>query len=395
MSYVEYCTHSCLENNVKCLLHTADLACWFVSLYAPPPNVLLLLIFLSPGCLGAVLAAQPMLNICGYMLVSFDTELVMADDMKNFKFTIAMPADSTASSYPRYVQLAFLNGTMFIFKTFTATPEDWTTLFSLVDGDHTIVISFDGADDWVGIYPLLGTQFRTDRQKKNKDAILKAIHLDAYCVKCNSNISLPLYELARKIGFIPEKPTLKAIVSAMWAFEVSRLTLKFPGALQFFNNPSMSFLQTDVLAYASLDTFYPILLFLAFSCYGFVPEVYNAPALFRHDSSDAAKIDHLAETLIAAFHNIALREVLPADNIDKVYPTISQIPLPAIMPDEVLSAYHFFMYDYASSDHSRSFCLGRQPNGFRKIKSLMRTTHPKVLTAPKVPKKKKKKQKDE
>uniref|UniRef100_A0A915J0N3 Uncharacterized protein n=1 Tax=Romanomermis culicivorax TaxID=13658 RepID=A0A915J0N3_ROMCU len=48
----------------------------------------------------------------------------MAADMKNFQFTVPMPADSTASSYPRYVQLAFPNGMMFVFETFTATPED-------------------------------------------------------------------------------------------------------------------------------------------------------------------------------------------------------------------------------------------------------------------------------
>uniref|UniRef100_A0A915K5V3 Uncharacterized protein n=1 Tax=Romanomermis culicivorax TaxID=13658 RepID=A0A915K5V3_ROMCU len=35
------------------------------------------------------------------------------------------------------------------------------------------------------------------------------------------------------------------------------------------------------------------------------------------------------------------------------------------------------------------------PNGFRSVKVLMRTMHPKLLTTLKVPKKKKKKQKDE
>uniref|UniRef100_A0A915IWR1 Uncharacterized protein n=1 Tax=Romanomermis culicivorax TaxID=13658 RepID=A0A915IWR1_ROMCU len=91
---------------------------------------------------------------------------------------------------------------------------------------------------------------------------------------------------------------LKATVSAMWALDVFRLTLRFPTAQQFFNNPSMSFLQLDVLAYAALKAYYPLLLFLAFGRYGFIPEVYNAPALFPHDSLDAAKIDHLAETII-------------------------------------------------------------------------------------------------
>uniref|UniRef100_A0A915J341 Uncharacterized protein n=1 Tax=Romanomermis culicivorax TaxID=13658 RepID=A0A915J341_ROMCU len=79
--------------------------------------------------------------------------------MKSFQFPVPMPADSTASSYPRYVQLSFPNGTMFVFETFTATLEDWTALFSLVDGEHIIVVSFNGADDWEGIYAILGTQF--------------------------------------------------------------------------------------------------------------------------------------------------------------------------------------------------------------------------------------------
>uniref|UniRef100_A0A915JZD4 Uncharacterized protein n=1 Tax=Romanomermis culicivorax TaxID=13658 RepID=A0A915JZD4_ROMCU len=81
----------------------------------------------------------------------------MAADMKNFQFTVPMPADSTASSYPPYVQLMFPNSTMFVFETFATTLEDWTALFSLVDGEHTIIVSFDGADHWAGIYALLGT----------------------------------------------------------------------------------------------------------------------------------------------------------------------------------------------------------------------------------------------
>uniref|UniRef100_A0A915L1J2 Uncharacterized protein n=1 Tax=Romanomermis culicivorax TaxID=13658 RepID=A0A915L1J2_ROMCU len=181
----------------------------------------------------------------------------------------------------------------------------------------------------------------------------------------------------------------------MWALDVSRLTLRFPAALRFFNNPATSFLQSDVLAYAALDTYYPLLLFLAFGRYGFIPEVYNALAWFPHDSLDATKIDHLAETIIAAFHNVTLSDVLPPDSADRVYPTISQIALPEIMRDEVLSAYKFFMYDCTSSDHCQSFCLGMVTNGFGSVKVLTRTTHPKLLTNPKVPKKKKKKQKDE
>uniref|UniRef100_A0A915KWV3 Uncharacterized protein n=1 Tax=Romanomermis culicivorax TaxID=13658 RepID=A0A915KWV3_ROMCU len=53
------------------------------------------------------------------------------------------------------------------------------------------------------------------------------------------------------------------------------------------------------------------------------------------------------------------------------------------------------MFDCTSSDHGRSFCLGTVPNGYPSIKVLTGTTHPKLLTAPKVPKKKKKKHQDE
>uniref|UniRef100_A0A915ICD0 Reverse transcriptase RNase H-like domain-containing protein n=1 Tax=Romanomermis culicivorax TaxID=13658 RepID=A0A915ICD0_ROMCU len=176
--------------------------------------------------LGAALATQSTPNFRGYTLVGLDTESIMAADMKNFQFTVPLPADSTASSYAGYVQLPFPNGMMYAIETFTATPEDWTVLFSLVDGDHTIIISFDGADNWAGIYALVGTQFRPNRQKKNKDPIIKAIHFDAYSMIRNINISPPLYELARQIGFLPENCTLKATVSTMWALNVSKLTLK-------------------------------------------------------------------------------------------------------------------------------------------------------------------------
>uniref|UniRef100_A0A915HYR1 Uncharacterized protein n=1 Tax=Romanomermis culicivorax TaxID=13658 RepID=A0A915HYR1_ROMCU len=92
--------------------------------------------------------------------------------------------------------------------------------------------------------------------------------------------------------------------------------------------------------------------------YGFIPEVYNAPVLFPHDSLDAAEIDYLAETVIAAFHNVALSDVLPPDYANRVYPTISQMALPAIMRDGVLSAYKLFMFNCTVSDHGWSFCLG-------------------------------------
>uniref|UniRef100_A0A915KUX5 Uncharacterized protein n=1 Tax=Romanomermis culicivorax TaxID=13658 RepID=A0A915KUX5_ROMCU len=147
--------------------------------------------------------------------------------------------------------------------------------------------------------------------------------------------------------------------------------------------------------YATLDAYYPLLLFLAFGRYSFIPEVYNAPALFPHDSLDAAQIDHLAEMVIATFHNVALSDVLPAHSANRVYPTILQIALPAIMRDEVLAAYKFFMFDCTSSNHGWSFCLGTVPNGFCSIKVLRHTMHWKLLSTLKVLKKKKKKQKDE
>uniref|UniRef100_A0A915J110 Uncharacterized protein n=1 Tax=Romanomermis culicivorax TaxID=13658 RepID=A0A915J110_ROMCU len=174
------------------MIPATNLECWYVSLFARPLNMLPPPIFLSPRCLGVALAIQHMPNFRGYTLVGFDMESIMAADMKNFQFTVPMPANSTASSCPRYVQLRFPNSMMFVFETFTATPKDWTPLFSLVDGEHTIVISFDGADNWVGIYILLGTQFWTNHQKKNKDPVIKAIVFDAYHVIRNIDIFPPL-----------------------------------------------------------------------------------------------------------------------------------------------------------------------------------------------------------
>uniref|UniRef100_A0A915JK09 Uncharacterized protein n=1 Tax=Romanomermis culicivorax TaxID=13658 RepID=A0A915JK09_ROMCU len=57
----------------------------------------------------------------------------------------------------------------------------------------------------------------------------------------------------------------------MWALDVSNLTLRFPAALRYFNNPATSFLQSDVLAYVALNTYYLLFLFLAFGPYGFIP----------------------------------------------------------------------------------------------------------------------------
>uniref|UniRef100_A0A915IKZ7 Uncharacterized protein n=1 Tax=Romanomermis culicivorax TaxID=13658 RepID=A0A915IKZ7_ROMCU len=65
-----------------------------------PPNVLPPPIFLSPGNLRVALAARTTPNFHGYMLVGFDTESIMAAEMKSFQFTMPMPAHSTASSYP-------------------------------------------------------------------------------------------------------------------------------------------------------------------------------------------------------------------------------------------------------------------------------------------------------
>uniref|UniRef100_A0A915IXL6 Uncharacterized protein n=1 Tax=Romanomermis culicivorax TaxID=13658 RepID=A0A915IXL6_ROMCU len=117
------------------------------------------------------------------------------------------------------------------------------------------------------------------------------------------------------------------------------------------------YLQPGVLACAALDPFYPILLFLALGPNHFIPNIYNAVSLYPHYSLEAAKIDQLIKTLIFTFHNVPLTEVVPADMNTNIYPMLSQV---------------------ASPD----------------TKTLTRTIHLKLLTTPKMPKKKQKKQKD-
>uniref|UniRef100_A0A915KYJ6 Uncharacterized protein n=1 Tax=Romanomermis culicivorax TaxID=13658 RepID=A0A915KYJ6_ROMCU len=234
-----------------------------------------------------------------------------------------------------------------------------------------------------------------DRQKKNKDPVVKAIHFDAYPVIGNIDISPPLYELAERIGFFPEKRTLKAIISTMWALDVSKLTLRFPAALRFFNNLSTWFLQSDVLAYAALDAYYLLLLFLAFGHYGFIPEGLQctslvSPQLVRHCRNQPPCRDNHCRFSQRCIVRCSTHR-LCCSNLSHY---LASRP-PPIMGDEVLSTYKFFINDCTSTDHGRSFCLGMVPNGFCNVKVLRRTTHPKLLIAPKVPKKKKKKQKDE
>uniref|UniRef100_A0A915KCD5 Uncharacterized protein n=1 Tax=Romanomermis culicivorax TaxID=13658 RepID=A0A915KCD5_ROMCU len=162
------------------------------------------------------------------------------------KRKVLMHADKNASSYPSYMQLTFPNGTTIVFETSTAKLNDCITFFNLDNGDHTILLLYDGTNNWVAIYGLLGTQFRTNHQKKNKDLVVKTIHFNIYCIMHNIELSSLLYELAQMIGFMPEKQTLKAAISMTRALNVLQFMLKYPLALQFFNDPEVLTLPTGV-----------------------------------------------------------------------------------------------------------------------------------------------------
>uniref|UniRef100_A0A915JK28 Uncharacterized protein n=1 Tax=Romanomermis culicivorax TaxID=13658 RepID=A0A915JK28_ROMCU len=70
---------------------------------------------------------------------------------------------------------------------------------------------------------------------------------------------------------------------------------------------------------------------------------------------------------------------------------------PPLYPESINVNEHYIGWaKQQPHQNNLSFCChGTVPNSFRSIKVLTRTTHPKLLTAPKVPKKKNKKQKDE
>uniref|UniRef100_A0A915L7R6 Uncharacterized protein n=1 Tax=Romanomermis culicivorax TaxID=13658 RepID=A0A915L7R6_ROMCU len=50
-------------------------------------------------------------------------------------------------------------------------------------------------------------------RKKDKETVIRAIHIDVYRVIKNIELSPSLYELAQKIGFMPIKRTLKAYLN--------------------------------------------------------------------------------------------------------------------------------------------------------------------------------------
>uniref|UniRef100_A0A915L0F1 Uncharacterized protein n=1 Tax=Romanomermis culicivorax TaxID=13658 RepID=A0A915L0F1_ROMCU len=101
-----------------------------------------------------------------------------------------------------------------------------------LDGKHTIVVSFDGADDWAGIYALLDTQFQTDRQKKNKDPVclqaavtlaMKSNLTDRIIELLNFPVS-PIYKLAirdRMQYDDPALPRLRYEVDNVWIERVA------------------------------------------------------------------------------------------------------------------------------------------------------------------------------
>uniref|UniRef100_A0A915KIF4 Integrase zinc-binding domain-containing protein n=1 Tax=Romanomermis culicivorax TaxID=13658 RepID=A0A915KIF4_ROMCU len=73
---------------------------------------------------------------------------------------------------------------------------------------------------------------------------------------------------------------------------------------------------------------------------GFIPDIYNAPSLYLHDSLEAAEINPLAETIIALYHNVPLTRDVPVDSNATApiyaYPLWTTASAHALTADELL-----------------------------------------------------------
>uniref|UniRef100_A0A915I7J1 Uncharacterized protein n=1 Tax=Romanomermis culicivorax TaxID=13658 RepID=A0A915I7J1_ROMCU len=145
--------------SIKRMIRITEFEQWFETVYARPLNVLRDPTYVESGKLKNVLMTHSKPNFQGHVLVGFEVEKILMNQLYIHKKTKMNIQNQKAGNVNRFVQLGFPTGHTIMFEALAATPDNWTMFYKFILAPKTIVISFDQADDWKCLKDMHGRNF--------------------------------------------------------------------------------------------------------------------------------------------------------------------------------------------------------------------------------------------